>query len=215
MRLLVLVLAAWATFAAACPSVSGSSPSFGTGNQNSNKTLERRWTDAVTDINSVMKRWPRGADGFTTINFCWPEPIHRSRLYNLVMAGITVWMNAIGAAGQANRHSLVIQEHQPAYCYYARDPNDPNAPWIWNPAVPGDTLMIMIDDRVGSATASLGWHDESVETRSNIAPEGRHTLRIDSAVIRKFATGQGSDYRNAKASVAHEFGHVLGLDHEQ
>lgn len=211
-HLLHLGFAALATLAAATSSILDSPipPIVET-----NKTLGRRWTNSVTDLQSAAKRWPRGGDHYTRISYCYPTPDHRNQLYNLVQGAISLWTSILGAAGPANRHSIVIAEHPQAYCYYARDPKDPNAAWVWNKNVPEDTLMIMVDQRVSAASTTPGWHDGSQETNSGEATAGRHRMKINNALAHWYSQRHSKNFRIAKAAIAHEFGHVFGLEHEQ
>ncbi|KAK7193223.1 hypothetical protein PSPO01_01017 [Paraphaeosphaeria sporulosa] len=40
-------------------------------------------------------------------------------------------------------------------------------------------------------------------------------MKIHNALVRWYSQGQGKNFRSAKAAIAHEFGHVFGLGHQQ
>ncbi|KAF2444070.1 hypothetical protein P171DRAFT_25306 [Karstenula rhodostoma CBS 690.94] len=74
--------------------------------------------------------------------------------------------------------------------------------------------MIMVDQRVFAANATPGWNNGNQQTSAGESAAGRHRMRINNALARWYLRGQGRNFRTAKAAVAHEFGHIFGLDHE-
>ncbi|KAJ4348233.1 uncharacterized protein N0V89_009605 [Didymosphaeria variabile] len=213
-RLLLLVYVALATLAAACPSLLNHSAPQIVDHPHLNRMLGRRWTEFVTDLQSCVTRWPRGQDRYTRIYYCYATVEHKNQLKDLISAALALWANALGPAGANSQHSLLVVEHPLHFCYTRRNPNDQNSPFVWNQNIPEETLLIQVDASTGSATSHPGFSNGRQETHFGLPTAGRHFMKVNPNLINMFRNNPHRGMETARASIAHEFGHVFGLEHE-
>lgn len=121
---------------------------------------ELGWTHVINTgfpgSSSPLQVWPAGPDGIVYIKYCWADQVTKDRLASVVSRAWNSWSNAIGEAGPCyRRHRLGGFSEPPDFCY--TDAAHSN----WNPAVPGDTVMVWAT--VGSirSSASLGYRANS------------------------------------------------------
>jgi hypothetical protein len=143
------------------------------------------------------------------VRYCYVNNQARSALHCRVMGAMTAWSRALGFNREQSGHSLGwreandgnhnVKERKTLRCYGV-DYKDVFNPGTWNPTVELDTLAIhLIDGGDGSSSATIGYKPK--EWLGGIDDAGRHLMHIHT----------DADV----GTVVHEFGHVLGMEHEQ
>ena len=196
MRLYFTTVAALSALVTGCPLPANSSHSPTIDVAVRQDGGHRGWTEVVSDPTSSNKPWPRAADGLTRILYCYPDADHKRFARSLVQDAIKLWMDALGSPSKGSGHSIVIEEHSASFCMLPRDPENPQAPWLWDPSVPEDTLVIQVFNSLNDQ-ATAGYSDGSLQTHASDPLWGRHSLHIGMASI---------GMPGKVAAVAHEFG---------
>ncbi|KAI4704963.1 hypothetical protein J4E89_009549 [Alternaria sp. Ai002NY15] len=131
------------------------------------------------------------------INWCFRDALAENNIFRAVDNGWGTWTRKLGAAQASNGHNLHFERFKPVggpnypYCY--------TSPGVWDPQIPPETVVvywIATDPMNREGFASVG------HTVSNVP--GRHHLMI---------SGHTTD-DNRDFTVAHELGHIFGLNHE-
>lgn len=93
-----------------------------------NKTIARRWVNAVTHPYTPLKPWPADDDGITRIKYCYRSKEEKEHLKPWFDKGWEIWHKKIGDANAENGHSLATpveytKDGTPLYC------NEPLHTW--------------------------------------------------------------------------------------
>ena len=93
-----------------------------------NKTIARRWVNAVTHPYTPLKPWPADGDGITRIKYCYRSKEEKEQLKPWFDKGWEIWHKKIGDANAENGHSLATpveytKDGTPLFC------NEPLHTW--------------------------------------------------------------------------------------
>ncbi|KAH7076141.1 hypothetical protein FB567DRAFT_452241 [Paraphoma chrysanthemicola] len=146
---------------------------------------------------ALKRPWPRvGKLKQRTIPYCYADALTRTNLHCSVMQGLGIWSAALGT-NRVNGHSLswwqTSSRTPPAL--YSKKEECYTKDGKWNDRVPRDALAIHISEN-GVPQATVGNTPENQDGSA-----GRHKLHLP------------VDTR--PPVIAHEFGHVFGMVHEQ
>ncbi|CAN9226127.1 unnamed protein product [Alternaria alternata] len=136
--------------------------------------------------------------GLTVIPYCFPTEEHRKANIATVEAATELWITALGGkASEASGHKIMFSEwidprKKPMYCIDVNSPVDSK----WNMAVPYKTVAIWKDDRAGKRAASS-------------------TVGMGDSPGKPWDLDMWLGEEASVQTIAHEFGHVMGMMHEQ
>ncbi|KAH7072075.1 hypothetical protein BKA63DRAFT_492723 [Paraphoma chrysanthemicola] len=147
------------------------------------------------DSRDKSRLWPKNQDGFNSVGYCFDNEASQNDLADVISKGWAVWYNKLRAPGPDSSHALdFFRRFQTGgewpYCHL------PDG--RWNPAFPGDTLVVKKAGIGAGTSATVGYHREG--------PDGRHFLELSFSP---------DDFEHLHVwTVTHELGLVFGLWHE-
>lgn len=162
--------------------------------------LQERWVSNFHEMEALgAQPWPytKGINR-VYIRYCYANLKTRDSAKCVFEQAIELWAEALGGKTSAiSGHAISVNEARDdrngraMLCY-----EDP-ASTIWKKGMPEDVVVIRMPDTTGPDWATSG--------RYVLGEPGRHSLNI------------GRDHMGnpEPSKVAHEFGHVLGMLHEQ
>lgn len=173
--------------------------------QANTSSLERRWYGIKPWPNdaAAITTWPYDVldPGWNTLRYCYQSETDYNALDTLVQSAIKLFQPAIEASTLKIYPDQLAKRPQ-ALC-------TDNGEWVARK----DALMI-IDERESQSRAGVGY-DKGAEKRVKEGGEG-HRLYFHRARTLLDANGKAQrPDENDIVRLAHEFAHVIGLDHEQ
>ncbi|KAF7193949.1 Major facilitator-type transporter ecdD [Pseudocercospora fuligena] len=173
--------------------------------QANTSSLERRWYGIKPWPNDAadITTWPYDDldPGWTPMRYCYATEADYNALNTLVQAAIKLFQPAIKASTLKIRPDQQTKKPQ-ALC-------TENGEWVARK----DALMI-IDQRAVPSNAAVGYNKKAAEEVVNGRPGHRLEFRRARTLLDANGKAQRAD-ENDIVRMAHEFAHVIGLDHEQ